>query len=413
MRDPYEVLGVGRSASEAEIKKAYRKLAKQYHPDKHQGDKRAQAKFSEISAANEIVGDKEKRGKFDRGEIDAEGKPKFQGFEGFHGGPGGGPGGFENVDPAAFDDIFEALRRSQAGGAGGPGGPGGGARTFRFTTGGPGGGRPFEAGGSDEEILSSMFGGGGRGRARAQAPTPGADIRADVAVTLEDIAGGIKPKVALPSGKTVALTLPLGVQDGQVIRLQGQGQASPTGGKPGAALVTVRFVPHPLFKAEGADLRLDLPISLDEAVLGAKIPVPTLSGRIQVTIPPHSSSGRTLRLKGKGLPKASGHGDLLVTPRIVLPDGADGELEALMKKWKEAGGRSVRGAGFRVGPPSADFVEEVGVTAAYSEANDDQPGHSAASRYLRCRHRNELCELPEVLGSGCEVELVTRTIRAS
>lgn len=339
MRDPYEVLGVGRSANEAEVKRAYRKLAKQYHPDRHSGDKAAQAKFAEISSAYEIVGDKEKRGKFDRGEIDAEGKPKFQGFEGFRTGPGGG---FENVDPSAFGDIFEALRRGQAGTTG----PGD-TRTYRFTTGGPGG-RTFEAGGDEDDVLSSIFGGlgGGRTRARQQAPTRGADIRAEVAVTLEDIAHGKKPKVSLPTGKTVALTLPHAAQDGQVIRLQGQGQPSPTGGKTGDALVTVRFVPHPLFKAEGADLRLDLPISLDEAVLGAKIPVPTLSGKVQVTIPPHSSSGRTLRLKGKGLPKAHGHGDLLVTPRIVLPEGTDGELETLMKKWRESGKKSARGAGF-------------------------------------------------------------------
>ena len=125
MRDPYEVLGVGRSASEAEVKKAYRKLAKQYHPDRHQGDKRAQAKFSEINAANEILGDKEKRAQFDRGEIDAEGKPKFQGFEGFRGGSGGG---FENIDPSVFEGIFANMGR----------GGGGGARTFRFRT-GPGG----------------------------------------------------------------------------------------------------------------------------------------------------------------------------------------------------------------------------------------------------------------------------------
>jgi DnaJ-class molecular chaperone len=332
MRDPYEVLGVGRGATEAEVKRAYRKLAKQYHPDRHQGDKSAQAKFAEINSAYEIVGDKEKRGKYDRGEIDAEGKPKFQGFEGFRGGgPGGGyGGGFENVDPAAFEDILSQLRR----------GGGGGTRTFRYST-GPGGAQTFEG---DDEFLGGIFGGlGGR---RRQAPAPGADVRGEVAVTLEDIATAKKPKVSLPSGRTVALTLPAGVQDGQVIRLQGQGQTSPTGGPPGDALVTVRFVPHPLFKAEGADLRLDLPISLDEAVLGAKIPVPTLSGKVQVTIPPHSSSGRTLRLKGKGLPKAGGHGDLLVTPRIVLPDAADGDLEALMRKWREDKHATVRGAAF-------------------------------------------------------------------
>ena len=335
MRDPYEVLGVGRSASEAEIKRAYRKLAKQYHPDKHAGDKRAQAKFSEINSANEIVGDKEKRQKFDRGEIDAEGKPKFQGFEGFH--PGQGGGGFENIDPAAFEEILSSFGR-------GRGGPAGGARTFRFTTGGPGGARTFEShGGGDEDFLSSIF--GGRGRA-AHPSAPGADVRADVGVTLEDIAAGRKPKVTLPTGRTVALTLPKGVTDGQVIRLQGQGLPSHTGGAPGDALVTVRFVPHPLFKAEGSDLRLELPISLDEAVLGAKIPVPTLSGKVQVTIPAGTSSGRTLRLKGKGLPKATGLGDLLVTPRIVLQDGTDGELDALMKKWRDEKRSSPRGPAF-------------------------------------------------------------------
>lgn len=336
MRDPYEVLGIGRSASEADIKRAYRKLAKQYHPDRHAGDKRAQTKFAEINAANEILSDKEKRQKFDRGEIDAEGKPKFQGFEGFRGGPGQG---FENIDPSTFEEILSSFGR------GGPGG-GGGSRTFRFTT-GPGGARGVEGhGAGDEDFLSSIFGGLG-GRARGGRPSmPGADVRADVGVTLEDIAAGRKPKVTLPTGKTVALTLPKGVTDGQAIRLQGQGLPSQTGGPPGDALVTVRFVPHPLFKAEGGDLRLELPISLDEAVLGAKIPVPTLSGKVHVTVPPGSSSGRTLRLKGKGLPKASGTGDLLVTPRIVLPDGADGELETLMKRWRESKRTNPRGAAF-------------------------------------------------------------------
>jgi DnaJ-class molecular chaperone len=334
MRDPYEVLGVGRSASEAEVKRAYRKLAKQYHPDKHAGDKRAQAKFSEINSAYEIVGDKEKRGKFDRGEIDAEGKPKFQGFEGFH--PGQGGGGFENIDPRAFEDIIANFGR---------GGGQGGGRTFRFTSGGPGGARTFGGGAGDEEsdFLSSIFG----GRARGPRPAaPGTDIRADVGVTLEDIAGGRKPKVTLPTGKTVAMTLPKGVTDGQVIRLQGQGLPSHSGGPPGDALVTVRFVPHPLFKAEGADLRLDLPISLDEAVLGAKIPVPTLSGKVQITVPPGSSSGRVLRLKGKGLPKATGVGDLLVTPRIMLPEGSNAELEELMERWRDEKWPSPRGPGF-------------------------------------------------------------------
>lgn len=329
MRDPYDVLGVDRSASDAEIKRAYRKLAKQYHPDRHAGDPRAQAKFAEINAAYEIAGDKDKRLKFDRGEIDAEGKPRFQGFPG---------GGAENVDPGAFADIFSGFGR---------GGQAGGARTFRFTT-GPGGARAFESAGgaTEEELLRSIFGGMG-GRQGRPAGAPGADIRAEVAVTLEDVAAGKKPKVSLPTGRTVALTLPKGVTDGQVIRLQGQGQPSATGGAPGDSLVTVRFVPHPLFKVDGADLRLDLPVSLDEAVLGAKIPVPTLSGKVQVTIPPHSSSGRVLRLKGKGLPSKAGTGDLLVLPRIVLPDGADHDLEELMRRWRDIKRPSPRGSAFQ------------------------------------------------------------------
>jgi DnaJ-class molecular chaperone len=331
MRDPYTVLGLERSASAQDIKRAYRKLAKESHPDRHPGDKGAQARFAEINSAHEILGDKEKRAKFDNGEIDAEGKPRFQGFAGGHPGGMGGAGGFENIDPRAFSDIFQEFSRQG----------GGGTRTFRFTSGGPGGPQPGgDAGYGGDDILSSLFG-GRRGAQRA--PMPGADVRGEVAVTLEDVAAGRKPKVTLPNGRTVALTLPAGVVDGQTIRLQRQGDPSTTGGPHGDALVTVRFVPHPLFKPDGADLRLDLPISLDEAVLGAKIAVPTLSGKVQVTIPPHSSSGRVLRLKGKGLPKASGHGDLLVTPRIVLPEGADGELEALMRKWREGGKRSVRG----------------------------------------------------------------------
>lgn len=334
MRDPYDVLGVDRSANAAEIKRAYRKLAKEYHPDRHAGDKRAQAKFAEISAANEILGDKDKRGQFDRGEIDAEGKQRFQGFAG---GGGGGAGGFENVDPSAFADIFSAFR----GGGGGPGG----ARTFRFTT-GPGGARHTHGGGGEEDdLLRTIFGGGG-GRPRGAAQPAGADLRADVGVRLEDIAAGRKPKVTLPNGRTVQVTLPLGVADGQVIRLKGQGQPSAAGGAAGDALVRVRFVPHPAFKVEGTDLRLDLPVSLDEAVLGAKIAVPTLSGKVHVSVPAHSSSGRVLRLKGKGLPKKGGHGDLLVTPRIVLPEGADGELDEMMKKWREAKRPSPRGKAF-------------------------------------------------------------------
>ena len=331
MRDPYAVLGIDRSASAADIKRAYRKLAKQYHPDRHGGDARAQAKLAEINAAHEILGDTDKRGKFDRGEIDAEGKERVHGFQGF----GGGRGGFENVDPSAFADIFSAF---------GGRGPGGNARTFRFST-GPGGARQAHAGPADEDDLLRTLFGGGRPRGGPQG-APGADLRADVGVRLEDIAAGRKPKVTLPNGKTVQVTLPKGVSDGQVIRLKGQGRNSAAEGAAGDALIKVRFVPHPLFKADGADLRLELPISLDEAVLGAKIAVPTLSGKVQVSVPAHAKSGRAFRLKGKGLPKSGGHGDLLVTPRIVLPEGRDAELEALMRQWRDAKRPSPRGRAF-------------------------------------------------------------------
>ena len=334
MRDPYDVLGLSRSASEQDIKRAYRKLAKENHPDRHPGDAGAQAKFTEINAAYEILGDKEKRAKFDRGEIDAEGKPRFQGFEGFGGGAGGTQG-FESVDPGIFAEAFGNF---------GFGGRRGGTRTrtFRFTRGGRSGGTSE----TEDDVLSAILNGLGgeamRG-ATAGAPARGADIRAEAAVTLEEIAAEAKPKVALRTGKTVSMTLPRGVTDGQVIRLKGQGLPGPGGGEPGDALVTVRFVPHPIFRAEGADLRVDLPVSLDEAVLGAKVPVPTLSSRVHVTVPPRSSGGKLLRLKGKGLPAPGGvHGDLLVTIQIVLPETPEPELEALMRKWREEGRASVR-----------------------------------------------------------------------
>ncbi|MBZ8133432.1 DnaJ C-terminal domain-containing protein [Afifella sp. IM 167] len=340
MRDPYDILGLSRSASAAEIKRAYRKLAKANHPDHHPGDKKAQERFTEANAAYELLGDKEKREKFDRGEIDAEGKPRFAGFEGFAGGGPGGPGGAGGFDPRDFSDVFQSFSR---GGAGGPGG--GRSRTFRFAT-GPGG-RATHTGGSagDEDILNSIFGafGGGGGRAKEPPrarPQKGTDVKAEIAVTLENLASGAKPTVSLPGGRDVALTLPKGVRDGQVIRLKGQGHASPTGGPPGDALVTVRFVPHPRFRVDGSDLRIEVPVALDEAVLGGKATVPTLQGSVSLTIPPHTSGGRVLRLKGKGLPTDKGRGDLLVTLRIELPDHTDPELEALMRKWREAGASS-------------------------------------------------------------------------
>jgi DnaJ-class molecular chaperone len=305
MRDPYEVLGVPRGASAAAIKSAYRKLAKKHHPDANKNDPKSAARFSELNSANEIIGDEEKRKQFDRGEIDAEGKPRFQGF------PGGDPRG-----------------RGTS--------PGGGFDSHTFRSGG---------GGGFEDILNSMFGG-----AAARGARPGAggtfefdpggiaidlDLNVAMTVSLEEAVHGVTKRVRLPTGKELDVKIPAGVVAGQQIRLKGQGETAP-GHRPGDLLITVSIAPHAIFKVDGSDLRVDLPITLYEAVLGGKVRVPTLGSAVELSIPKNTSSGRTFRLKGKGLPKATGMtGDLFVTTRIMLPDGNDAELEALMQKWRD------------------------------------------------------------------------------
>ncbi|WP_349359752.1 J domain-containing protein [Stappia sp.] len=314
MRDPYTVLGVGKSASEAEIKRAYRKLAKTYHPDQNADDPTAKERFSEASQAYEILGDKEKRAQFDRGEIDAEGKPRFQahGFDGFadsdifrqargFGGAQGGAGGFDDI----LNDILGGF-----GGRGRGGGFGGGAGA-----------------------QGAGFGAGGGRTAR---PRRGEDVKITAQVTLEQLVHEGKARVTLPSGKSVDVKLPAGTTDGEKIRLRGQGHPGENHAPAGDAIVEVRLARHPLFTPSGDDLKLDLPITLYEAVLEEKVRVPTLDGAINLKISNAAASGKTMRLKGKGLPnKNGGRGDLLIAPRIVLPEDGDEELQTLMRAWKE------------------------------------------------------------------------------
>ena len=317
MRDPYEILGVQKNATPAAVKSAYRRLAKKLHPDANKTDKAAATKFSELNAAYEIVGDEAKRKAFDRGEIDAEGKPRFQGF------PGGGGA------------------RGPWGAGAGAGGPGQDSRFEHFTWGNDGsargGGRAGGGRGGIDDILKEMFGGAGAGR-RSQGfeqeePSASRDVTGTVSIALNEVLTGTSRRVHLPTGKEIDAKIPPGLADGQTIRLKGQGMPGPRGAA-GDALITVTFADHPLFKRDGLNLRLELPVTLYEAVLGGKVRVPTLDGAVELAIPAGTSSGRTMRVKGKGLPGKDGPGDLYATVRIVLPERGDPELDELMKKWR-------------------------------------------------------------------------------
>ncbi len=328
MRDPYDILGVSRSASEAEIKSAFRKLAKKWHPDQNK-DAKAASRFAEINSAYELLGDAEKRGQFDRGEIDAEGKPRFTGF-----GAGGGRRyeGFEGFD---FDPAAAARGRGGAWrsgpGAGGGGGGGGGAEdifsqlfgdAFRQAGRGP---NPFQQAGPT----------GARGGAAGRSAAKGADINASLSVSLEDIAANAKKRILLPNDREVEVNLPKGVSDGQIIRLRGLGGESPIG-EPGDVLLRIDIVPHEKFTVEGDNLRHRLPVPLEDAILGATLRVPTLTGAVEMKIPPMSSSGRTFRMRGKGLPGKKQTGDLLVTLEIRLPEEADEALTEFARRRRAA-----------------------------------------------------------------------------
>ncbi len=316
MADPYKVLGISKLASEAEIKSAYRKLAKKYHPDANKGETKAADQFSEAGAAYELLKDKEKRALFDRGEIDAKGNPTGHGAGPFG---AGGP--------------FAGARRG-----GRASGPFGGVRA--------------------EDIFSEFFSSAGRGGSAgtggrhfdgdpfSRAQSGGRDISYTLSVPFNEAVKGVVRRVTLSGGKTLDVKIPKGVADGQQIRLRGQGEADPRGGRAGDALITVRIEPDALFERQGNTLRLTLPVTLYEAVLGGKVKVPTPTGSVELTIPAGSSSGRVLRLKGKGIPTENGAaGDLLVSLRIVLPS-SDLELEAFLKKRSITKPYTVRGSEF-------------------------------------------------------------------
>jgi len=290
MDDPYKLLGVEKTASEDEIRKAYRKLAKEHHPDLNPGKKDVEEKFKAINAAHELLSDKEKRAKFDRGEIDASGaevhperrfyrdfgedfgrskyRPNFEG------------GGFEADD---LSSIFEELLRQR-------GGPGGGAREFAMR---------------------------------------GQDARYQLAVDFLDAAKGAVRRLTLPDGSTLDVTIPAGLRDGQTLRLKGKGLPGVGNAPAGDALIEVAVRPHPFFKRDGNDIVVELPVTLKEAVLGAKVETPTLEGTVALSIPAHSSTGTRLRLKGRGI--AGGH--QYVELKVVLPKDDEPELEAFLKDW--------------------------------------------------------------------------------
>ena len=308
--DLYHRLGIKRGASEEEIKKAYRSLAKQLHPDRNKDNPKAAERFAQVTSAYDLLSDKDKRARYDRGEIDEDGNPKMPfgaGFGGYSRGAGGGPQpgagqGFENFnfggDTADLSDLFEGL----FGGAAGRGAQGGGFGGFRQ---------------------------------RARAPQKGADVAYRLRVPFID-AVALKPqRITLADGKTIDLKIPLGVEDGTKIRLAGKGEEGP-GGR-GDAIVTIEVEPHRFYRREGNNIRLDLPVTLKEAVLGGKVKVPTPEGAVMLTIPKGTTSGKVLRLKGRGFTAKDGkRGDQLVNVEIDVPS-SDPELQKFAEGWSGGG----------------------------------------------------------------------------
>ena len=286
-KDPYAVLGVAKTASADDIKKAYRKLVKQLHPDLHPGDKKAADRFKDVAAAYDIVGDPDKRAKFDKGEIDESGQERAQ----------------------------QRYYREYA--------DEGGARQYQSA-------RGFADFGEFSDLFGDFFGGGAGG------PPRGQHVHYRLEVDFLTAATGGQQRITMPDGKQLGVTIPEGVTDGQTLRLKGLGHPGPADGPPGDALIEVHVRPHPQFERRGDDIVSDLAIGLDEAVLGGKVEAPTISGRVIVAIPKGASSGQSLRLKGKGIKGKGGTmGDHLIRLKIVLPKIIDDELSSFMQSWRE------------------------------------------------------------------------------
>ena len=287
MQDPYQVLGVAKTASAEEIRKAYRQLAKKLHPDLNPGDKRAEERFKEVSVANDLLSDPEKRRRYDAGEIDASGAEKAPPQGRYYREYAGGAGHpYENAsgyaDFAESDDIFaELLRRS-------------------------------------------------REQARR---APGADLHFVLNVPFLEAVNGASKTITLPEGGTLEVTIPPGVEDGQILRLRGKGAPSPGEGPPGDALVQIVVQPHRFFTREGDDILLDLPITVKEAALGAEVRAPTTTGSVFLKVPKRSNTGDVLRLKGKGVKRRDAAGDELVKLRVMMPTEPEPELEAFLASW--------------------------------------------------------------------------------